>query len=105
MTAQLRIKRTAVRSLATVLLTGVTGCTIVDLKVQGPSALRAKSREVVQENGNGRAALLLQKATQSSADEATRIAAQAWQPWRSYAVVRAWARAASPTPSANPCRP
>jgi pimeloyl-ACP methyl ester carboxylesterase len=75
MTAQLRIKRIAVRSLATVLLVGVTGCTIVDLKVQGPSALRAKSREVVQENGNGRAALLLQKATQSSGDEATRIAA------------------------------
>jgi hypothetical protein len=75
MSAQLRIKRTAVRSLATVLLAGLTGCTIVDLKVQGPSALRAKSREVVQENGNGRAALLLQKATQSSGDEATRIAA------------------------------
>ena len=75
MTIQLLIQRTASGLLALALLTCVAGCTIVDLKVQGPSALRAKSREVVQENGNGRAALLLQKATQSRGDEATRIAA------------------------------
>jgi pimeloyl-ACP methyl ester carboxylesterase len=75
MTIQIFIQRTASALLALALLAGVSGCTIVDLKVQGPSALRAKSHEVVQENGNGRAALLLQKATQSRGDETTRIAA------------------------------
>ena len=75
MTARLLTKRIALGLPAMALLAGVAGCTIVDLKVQGPSALRAKSREVVQENGHGRAALLLQKGTQSREDAATRITA------------------------------
>lgn len=61
--------------LAAVLLLGATGCSVVDLKVQGPSALRTETREVVKQNGNGRAAALLEQALRSKEAEPARIAA------------------------------
>ncbi|MEX1009964.1 MAG: hypothetical protein WEC72_01340, partial [Chthoniobacterales bacterium] len=75
MTLRLLLKHSTSGLLAAVLLLSATGCAVVSLKVEGPSALRTETREAIQQNGNGRAATLLQQATQSKAAEPTRIAA------------------------------
>ena len=67
--------RTAETLLALAILVTANGCTVVGLKVERPSALRAETRQIVKENGGERAAALLQQAARSAANPDAQVAA------------------------------
>lgn len=75
MTAHPLTRRIASSFLALAILVAASGCTVVSLKVERPSAMRAETRQVVKENGGERASMLLKQAGRLSGNKEAQIAA------------------------------